>query len=60
MQQVNQAVSDHGGAVLLRDKQDLLKGQISDLWRHSNPVRTVTGQDILVKETAVNFKILLN
>lgn len=50
MQQVNQALSDHGGAALPRDKQDLLRGQICDLWRHNNPVRTVTGQDGGVSE----------
>lgn len=46
VQQVNEAVSRHRGAALLRDKQDLLRGQISDLWRHNNPVRTVTGERV--------------
>lgn len=44
VQQVNEALSGHGAAALPRDKQDLLRGQICDLWRHNNPVRTVTGQ----------------
>lgn len=46
LQQVNEALSDHRGASLHQESQDLLKGQISDLWKHNHPVRTVIGQMI--------------
>lgn len=44
LQLVTQAVSGHEGATLPQESQDLLKGQISELWKHNNPVRTLIGQ----------------
>lgn len=44
LQQVNEALSGQGGAALPQGSQDLLRGQISDLWKHNNPVRTLIGQ----------------
>lgn len=44
LQQVTEALSGHGGAALPRENHDLLKGQISELWKHNNPVRTLIGQ----------------
>ena len=46
LQQVNEALSGQGGAALPQESQDLLRGQISDLWKHNNPVRTLIGQDM--------------
>lgn len=45
LQQVNEALS-HAGATLPQENQDLLKGQISDLWKQNHPVRTLIGQTI--------------
>lgn len=45
LQQVTDALSGQGGgAALSRESLDLLKGQISELWKHNNPVRTLIGQ----------------
>lgn len=44
LQQVTEALSGQGGAALPRESLDLLKGQISELWKHNNPVRTLIGQ----------------
>ncbi|XP_032368352.1 T-complex protein 11-like protein 2 [Etheostoma spectabile] len=46
LQLVTQAVSGHEGATLPQEKQDLLKGQISELWKHNNPVRTLIGERV--------------
>lgn len=46
LQQVNKALGSQGGAALPQENQDLLKGQISDLWKHNHPVRTLIGQMI--------------
>ncbi|XP_071351284.1 T-complex protein 11-like protein 2 [Trachinotus anak] len=46
LQQVNEALSSQGGAALPRESQDLLKGQISDLWKHNNPVRSLIGERV--------------
>ncbi|XP_026161754.1 T-complex protein 11-like protein 1 [Mastacembelus armatus] len=46
LQQVNEAVSSQGGATLPKESQDLLKGQLMDLWKHSNPVRTLIGERV--------------
>ncbi|XP_029357185.1 T-complex protein 11 homolog [Echeneis naucrates] len=46
VQQVKEALSGLGGAALPRDNQDLLRGQISDLWKHNNPVRTLIGERV--------------
>ncbi|XP_034726460.1 T-complex protein 11-like protein 2 [Etheostoma cragini] len=46
LQLVTQAVSGHDGASLPQEKQDLLKGQISELWKHNNPVRTLIGERV--------------
>lgn len=47
LQQVNEALSSQGGAVLSQKSQDLLKGQISDLWKQKHAVRTLIGQMII-------------
>lgn len=44
LKQVTEAVSNQGGAALPQESQDLLRGQISDLWKHNNPVRTLIGE----------------
>ncbi|XP_031157804.1 T-complex protein 11-like protein 2 isoform X1 [Sander lucioperca] len=46
LQLVTQAVSGHEGATLPQESQDLLKGQISELWKHNNPVRTLIGERV--------------
>ncbi|XP_026205107.1 T-complex protein 11-like protein 2 [Anabas testudineus] len=45
LQQVNEALS-HAGATLPQENQDLLKGQISDLWKQNHPVRTLIGERV--------------
>lgn len=44
LQLVTEAVSRQGAAALPEESQDLLRGQISELWRHNDPVRTLVGQ----------------
>lgn len=44
LQQVTEAQRGLGGAALPRESLDLLKGQISELWNHNNPVRVLIGQ----------------
>lgn len=44
IQQVTEAQRDLGGAVLPQESLDLLKGQISELCKHNNPVRVLIGQ----------------
>lgn len=44
LQQVTEAQKDLGGAALPLESLDLLKGQISDLWKFNNPVRVLIGQ----------------
>lgn len=44
--QVTEALSAQGAAALPQENQDLLKGQISDLWKHNNSVRTLTGERV--------------
>lgn len=44
LQQVTEAQRDLGGAALPPQSLDLLKRQISELWKLSNPVRTLIGQ----------------
>ncbi|XP_060897084.1 T-complex protein 11 homolog [Labrus mixtus] len=46
LQQVTEAVSGQGGAALPKESLDLLRGQISELWKHSNPVRTLIGERV--------------
>ncbi|KAI3369812.1 hypothetical protein L3Q82_024641 [Scortum barcoo] len=46
LQQVTEALSGQGGAAPPQESLDLLKGQISELWRHNNPVRTLTGERV--------------
>ncbi|XP_069546725.1 T-complex protein 11-like protein 1 [Brachyistius frenatus] len=46
LQQVTEAASRQGGAALPQENRDLLRGQISDLWKHNNPVRTLTGERV--------------
>ncbi|XP_022065618.2 T-complex protein 11-like protein 1 [Acanthochromis polyacanthus] len=46
VQQVTEALSAQGAAALPQENQDLLKGQISDLWKHNNSVRTLTGERV--------------
>lgn len=44
LQQVSEAQRGPGGAALPRESRDLLRGQISELWKHNNPVRVLIGQ----------------
>lgn len=44
LQQVTEAQRDLGGAALPPESLDLLKGQISELWKLNNPVRMLIGQ----------------
>lgn len=44
LQQVTEALRAQGGAALPRESLDLLKGQISELWKQNHPVRTLIGQ----------------
>lgn len=44
LQQVTDGLSGQGGAALPQESLDLLKGQISELWKQNNPVRTLIGQ----------------
>ncbi|XP_070705062.1 T-complex protein 11 homolog [Pempheris klunzingeri] len=46
LQQVTEALSGQGGAALPLESLDLLKGQISELWKHNNPVRTLIGERV--------------
>ncbi|XP_076598320.1 T-complex protein 11-like protein 2 [Chaetodon auriga] len=46
LQQVTEALSDQGGAALPPESLDLLKGQISELWKQNNPVRTLIGERV--------------
>ncbi|XP_070758112.1 T-complex protein 11-like protein 1 [Enoplosus armatus] len=46
LQQVTEALSGQGGAALPPESLDLLKGQISELWKHNNPVRTLIGERV--------------
>ncbi|XP_060925109.1 T-complex protein 11 X-linked protein 2-like [Limanda limanda] len=42
--QVNDAAKSQGRAALPQDKQDMLKGQICDLFKHNHRVRTLIGE----------------
>lgn len=44
LQQVSEAQRDLGGAALSPECLDLLKRQISELWKPNNPVRALIGQ----------------
>lgn len=44
LQQVTEAQRDQGGEALPPQSLDLLKRQISELWKLNNPVRTLIGQ----------------
>lgn len=46
LQQVTEAVSGQGGAVLPQESLDLLRGQISELWKNNHPVRTLIGERV--------------
>ncbi|XP_034389011.1 T-complex protein 11 homolog isoform X2 [Cyclopterus lumpus] len=46
LQLLTEAVSDQGGAALPPESQHLLKGQISELWKHNHPVRTLIGERV--------------
>ncbi|KAG7493657.1 hypothetical protein JOB18_014142 [Solea senegalensis] len=46
LQQVKGALSSRGEAALPLQRQDLLRGQISDLWKHNNTVRTLIGERV--------------
>lgn len=43
---MTEALSAQGAAAPPQENQDLLKGQISDLWKHNNPVRMLTGERV--------------
>lgn len=45
-QRVAEGLSSQGGATLPPESQDLLKGQISDLWKENHPVRTLIGERV--------------
>ncbi|XP_041812183.1 T-complex protein 11-like protein 1 [Chelmon rostratus] len=46
LQQVTDGLSGQGGAALPQESLDLLKGQISELWKQNNPVRTLIGERV--------------
>ncbi|XP_038126492.1 T-complex protein 11-like protein 1 [Cyprinodon tularosa] len=46
LQQVKEAQSTQGGGGVPQESQDLLRGQISDLWKNNNPVRTLIGERV--------------
>ncbi|XP_067359594.1 T-complex protein 11-like protein 2 isoform X2 [Channa argus] len=46
LQQVNASLLSHGGEALPQKNQDLLRGQISDLWKQNNAVRTLIGERV--------------
>ncbi|XP_034540944.1 T-complex protein 11-like protein 1 [Notolabrus celidotus] len=46
LQQVTEAVRGQGGVALPQGSQDLLRGQISELWKHNHPVRTLIGERV--------------
>ncbi|XP_029989550.1 T-complex protein 11-like protein 1 [Sphaeramia orbicularis] len=46
LQQVNEALSRQEGAALPQENQDLLRGQITNLWKHNNPVRCLIGERV--------------
>ncbi|KAM9760015.1 T-complex protein 11-like protein 2 isoform 2-T2 [Menidia menidia] len=46
LKQVTEALSNQGAGALPQESQDLLRGQISDLWRQNNPVRTLIGERV--------------
>lgn len=45
-QQVTDALSGRGGAASPRESLDVLTGQISELWRRNDPVRTLIGERV--------------
>ncbi|KAM4613529.1 T-complex protein 11-like protein 2 [Polymixia lowei] len=44
--EVREALATQGGPPLPQESQDLLKGQISDLRKHDNPIRTLVGDRV--------------
>uniref|UniRef100_A0A3Q3X5Q3 T-complex 11, testis-specific-like 2 n=1 Tax=Mola mola TaxID=94237 RepID=A0A3Q3X5Q3_MOLML len=46
LQQVTEAQRGQGGAQLPQESLDLLKGQISELWKHNNPVCMLIGERV--------------
>ncbi|MEQ2205919.1 hypothetical protein XENOCAPTIV_018245, partial [Xenoophorus captivus] len=50
LQQVKEALSIQGGGELPQESQDLLRGQISELWKNNNSVQTLIGQAGFQKE----------
>lgn len=44
LQQVTEALRGQGGAALPQESLDLLKRQISELWKQNHPIRTLIGQ----------------
>lgn len=44
LQQMSDALATQGGAALPQESQDLLKGQISELWKQNNPVCVLIGK----------------
>jgi len=45
LQLLTEAASERGGVAPPRESRSLLSGQISELWKHDHPVRTLVGQD---------------
>ncbi|XP_028302439.1 T-complex protein 11-like protein 1 isoform X2 [Gouania willdenowi] len=46
LQQLNEALSANRGATLPQETQNLLRGQISDLWMKNNAVRILVGERV--------------
>uniref|UniRef100_A0A3Q2PQD6 T-complex 11 n=2 Tax=Fundulus heteroclitus TaxID=8078 RepID=A0A3Q2PQD6_FUNHE len=46
VQQVKEALGTQEGGEFPQEGQDLLRGQISDLWKSNNPVRTLIGERV--------------
>lgn len=46
LQQMSDALATQGGAALPQESQDLLKGQISELWKQNNPVCVLIGERV--------------
>ncbi|XP_056293017.1 T-complex protein 11-like protein 1 isoform X2 [Pseudoliparis swirei] len=44
LQLLTEAASERGGAAPPRESRSLLSGQISELWKHDHPVRTLVGE----------------
>lgn len=57
LQQVTEALNGLGGGPPPRESLNLLKGQISELWKANNPVRTLIGQTEHKKPKSIKWSI---